>query len=81
MKILKKPEDQEELKKIMEIYYLDFKDTFYYLANTSPSINGIYSISELVFDSFLDEQKYITKRVTKAKVMVKLYSCLSGGDE
>ena len=29
---------------------------------------------------FLEEQKYITKRVTLAKIMLKYYACLSAGD-
>lgn len=60
--------------------YRDFKDSFYYLANNNPNLLGIYSISQFVFDTFLEEQKYVTKKVNRAKIMVKLYSCLSAGD-
>lgn len=58
-------------------YYRDFKDAFYFLASTYPSLSGVYSVSELSFDGFLDEQKYVSKRVTHAKIMIKMYSCLS----
>ena len=65
---------------MMQKYYKSFKDTFYYLAKDNPTVNGIYAISELKFTGFLDEHKYVTKRVTQAKVMLKLYACLSVGD-
>lgn len=66
---------------MMVSYYRYFKDTFYYLAHSNPSLTGIFSISELEFANFLEEQRYVTKRVTMAKVMLKLYACLSVGEE
>jgi hypothetical protein len=35
----------------------------------------------LDFNGFVEEQKYITKRVTQAKIMLKYYACISAGDE
>jgi hypothetical protein len=61
-------------------YYRAFKDTFYWLASGNPSANGIFSIPEWEFEKFIEEQKYISKRVTHPKIMLKMYSCLSGGD-
>lgn len=58
-------------------YYKDFKDSFYHLANDNPSVLGIYSIGEVTFFQFLDQQKYVSKRVTLPKIMLKMYSCLS----
>lgn len=66
---------------MMVAYYRYFKDSFYYLAHNNPSLNGIFTISELDFANFLEEQKYVTKRVTMAKVMLKLYACLSVGED
>jgi hypothetical protein len=62
-------------------HYRYFKDSFYYLAHANPSLQGVFTISELEFANFLEEQKYVTKRVTMAKVMLKLYACLSAGEE
>jgi hypothetical protein len=61
-------------------HYRYFKDSFYYLARGNPSLQSIFNISELDFAGFLEEQKYVTKRVTMAKVMLKLYACLSVGE-
>ena len=62
-------------------HYRHFKDSFYYLAHSNPSLQNIFTISELEFGGFIEEQKYITKRVTQAKIMLKLYACLSAGDD
>jgi len=35
----------------------------------------------LDFNGFVEEQKYTTKRVTQAKIMLKYYACISAGDE
>lgn len=66
---------------MMMNYYRAFKDTFYYIASSNPSINGIFSISEFEFEKFIEEMKYVTKRVTHAKIILKMYSCLSNADE
>ncbi len=79
-RLIKQPDDLYKFKLMMLDYYRDFKDGFYYLASSNPALNGIYSISEVVFQQFLEEQKYITKRVTLAKIMLKMYSCLSVGE-
>jgi hypothetical protein len=62
-------------------HYKSFKDTFEFLSRSNAGSNGIFSISEVSFIGFLEEQKYITKRVTLAKVMLKLYACLSTTDD
>jgi hypothetical protein len=80
MRLIKQPEDIVRFKHMMLNYYRDFKDSFYNLANCNPALNGIYSISETIFQQFLEEQKYITKRVTLPKIMLKMYACLSAGD-
>jgi len=35
----------------------------------------------LDFIKFVEEQKYVTKRVTQAKILLKLYACLAAGEE
>lgn len=80
-RLIKTPEDIARFKYMMLGYYRNFKDVFYYLASTYPAVSGIYSIPQQPFEGFLDEQKYITKRVTHAKVMIKMYSCLSFNDD
>lgn len=80
-RLIKQPDDMARFKHMMMAYYRDFKDGFYYLASSNPALNGIYSVSEVVFLQFLEEQKYITKRVTLPKIMLKMYSCLSVGEE
>ena len=62
-------------------YYKNFKDSFYSLSKDNPSQNGIYSMTELNFTGFVQEQKYTTKRVNQAKIMLKLYACLAIGDD
>ena len=62
-------------------YYCDFKDAFYHLASTYPGLTGVFSIPELPFNAFLEEQKYVTKRVTHAKIMLKMISCLSVNED
>ena len=69
-----------QFKYMMIQYYKYFKDTFYYLSRGNPAANGIFSISEGEFAAFLEEQKYVTKRVTLPKVMIKLYASLAAGD-
>jgi hypothetical protein len=41
----------------------------------------MYSVSEFNIQQFIAEQKYESKRVTLAKIMLKLYTCLMGGDD
>lgn len=53
MRLIKQPEDIAKFKHMMLNYYRDFKDGFYYLANTYPALNGIYSVSETTFQQFL----------------------------
>lgn len=80
-KVLKNEEDLKGFKEVALRYYRDFKDTFYFLANSYPNFAGLYSIAEVPFEKFLMEQKYVTKRVTHAKIMLKMISCLSANDE
>jgi hypothetical protein len=53
MRLIKQPEDIVKFKHMMLNYYRDFKDGFYYLANSYPALNGIYSVSETTFQQFL----------------------------
>ena len=73
-KLVKQPDDLWRFKNMMVQYYKDFKDGFYYLAKSYPALNGVYSVSEIAFQQFLEEQKYITKSVTLPKIMLKMYS-------
>ena len=70
-----------EFKTMMENYYRNFKDAFYYLARSNPNNMGIFTVSDNDFILFLEEQKYITKRVTQAKIMLKVVACLAITDE
>ena len=65
---------------MMETYYRNLKDTFYYLARGNSNSAGIFSITDNDFILFLEEQKYVTKRVTQAKIMLKLTACLATAD-
>ncbi len=76
-KLIKDFTQMARFKDIMVRYYRPFKDAFYYLARNTPSFGNIYSISELDFQKFLEEQRYPSKRVTEAKIMLKLYACLA----
>lgn len=61
--------------------YEVFKTVYYNLCNNNVSLTGMYSISEFNIQQFIAEQKYESKRVTLAKIMLKLYACLMGGEE
>ena len=76
-----KKEILEDFKTMMEKHYRNFKDAFYYLARNNPNSAGIFSVTDNDFILFLEEQKYITKRVTQAKIMLKLTACLATADE
>jgi hypothetical protein len=79
-KLIKDSTLQLQFKYMMIKYYRHFKDAFYALAKGNPNLNGVYSISEFDLMGFLEEQKYVTRRVTLPKIMLKLYACLSVGD-
>lgn len=62
-------------------HYLTFKTAYYYLCNNNVSLAGMYSISEFNIQQFIAEQKYESKRVTLAKIMLKLVACLVSEDK
>ena len=80
-RVIKEESVLNQFKFMMLNYYKYFKDTFYYLSRGNPTLNGIFSIPETQFTGFLEEQKYITKRVTLPKIMLKFYASLAAGDQ
>lgn len=54
MRLVKTAEDIARFKNMMVSYYRDFKDGFYYLASSNPALTGIYSVSEVTFQQFLE---------------------------
>jgi hypothetical protein len=80
-KLINKPEDQKRFKEYMLENYQVFKTVYYFLCNNNVSLTGMYSASEFNIQQFIAEQKYESKRVTLAKIMLKLYACLMGGEE
>lgn len=71
------PTQLGEVRAVLEQHYLLFQKIYYFLANNNPNAQGVYSISENRFEKFVEEQSYESKRVTKAKIRLKLVSCLA----
>ena len=80
-KLINKVDDQKRFRQLMTENYQVFKTVYYSLCNSYVNLSGMYSISEFNLQQFIAEQKYESKRVTLAKIMLKLYACLMGGEE
>ena len=80
-KVISKAEDQKRFRDLMVENYQIFKTVYYYLCNNYVNLNGMYSISEFNIQQFIAEQKYESKRVTLAKIMLKLLACLLPTEE
>ena len=52
-RVVKDPAQLLKIKSMMVKYYRYFKDSFYYLAHNNPSLQCIFTISELDFANFL----------------------------